>query len=187
MPDNSTPLKGQIQPAAAFQALPLSHMISEPLKAAIEAQHASAIALEKYINSFIGDDGKPVTVDFQSRIKDSDGADRSVSISAPMLSIVPVPHLTIDEITTHFRFEVSHVRKETSVKKGQLQGSASAQGIVSKFVDFSLSGSVSSDSTNENTANQSGVLDITVKASEAPMPAGLKKVLDIMAQSVLTD
>lgn len=179
--------KGLIQPAAAFQALPLSHMISEPLKAAIEAQHASAIALEKYLNSFIDSDGKPITVDFRSRIKDSDGTDRSVSITAPMLSIVPVPHLKIDELTTHFRFEVSHVRKEKSVKKGQLEGSASAQGIVSKFVDFSLSGSVSTTSDTVNTANQSGMLDITVKASEAPMPAGLKKVLDIMAQSVLTE
>ena len=184
MPEDS---KGLIQPAAAFQALPLSHMIAEPLKAVIEAQHAAAIALEKYLNSFIGEDGKPVTVDFQSRIKDSDGTDRSVSISAPMLSIVPVPHLSINEVTTHFRFEVSHIRKEQTVKKGQLQGSASAQGIVSKFVDFSLSGSVSTSSTNENTSNQSGVLDITVKASEAPMPAGLKKILDIMAQSVISE
>jgi len=187
MAEDSTSKKGTIQPAAAFQALPLSYMISEPLKATIEAQQASAIALEKYIKSFIDESGKPITVDFKSRIKDSDGADRSVSISAPMLSIVPVPHLTIKELSTNFRFEVSHVRKEVSNKQGQLAGSASAQGIVSKFVDFSLSGSVSTTSTSENTANQSGVLDITVKAVEAPMPAGLKKVLDIMAQSVLTD
>ena len=186
MADNET-TKGEIQPAAAFQALPLSHMISEPLKAAIQAQHASAIATEKCLHSFIDESGNPVTVDFKSRIRDSDGSDRTVSISAPMLSIVPVPHLNIDELTTNFRFEVSHVRKQKTKTEGGLQGSASAQGIVSKFVDFSLSGSVSTNSTNENTANQSGVLDITVKASEAPMPAGLKKVLDIMAQSVITE
>lgn len=178
---------GDIQPAAAFQALPLNHMISEPLKAAIEAQHASAVALEKYLNSFIDEHGNPVTINFNSRIKDSDGTDRTVSISAPMLSVVPVPHLKINELSTHFVFEVSHIRKETSEKDGNLKANASASPIVSKFVDFSLSGSVSTQTSVESTANQSGVLDITVKASEASMPAGLKKVLDIMAQSVITE
>jgi len=174
-----------LQPAAAFQALPLNHMIAEPLKAAIQAQQQAAIALQDYLQMFIDEEtNKPITVDFNASLKDESGEERSVGISAPMLSIVPVPHLTIKELTTNFVFEVSHIRKESNVKEGSLKGSASAQGIVSKFVDFSLSGSASSKSTVESTANQSGTLNITVRAEEAPMPAGLKKVLDIMTSAI---
>jgi len=178
---------GQIQPAAAFQALPLNHMIAEPLKAAVQAQQSSAIALENYIRSFIDENGKPITIDFKSRIKDTDGTDRTVSISAPLLSIVPIPHLSINEINTHFSFEVSHVRKEASRNDGKLEGNVASQGIVSKFVDLSLSGNVSTTSESQQTSNQSGKLDISVKASQAPVPAGLQKIMDIMAQSIVTE
>ena len=196
MPD-SNESNSSIAPAAAFSALPLQKMIADPLVATVQAQEQSAKASLTFIQGLMDNVGskeapklKPVTTEFSTAITATDDngniSKKEVEISAPLLSLVPVPNLEIKELTTKFRFEVSHVRREKTTTAGKLEGSASAQGIVSKFVDFSLSGSVATDKVNSEVANQSGVLDITVRAEQAAVPAGLQKVLDILSQSVTT-
>jgi len=173
--------------AAEFQALPLESIIAAPLKGAIEAQALAAATTKSFIDSMIDKDGKPINVHFSlaRNITDASGTSTvQAAIDAPLLSMVPIPHLRIDEITTHFKYEITLAEKQESEKSWGIEGSAGTTGLLAKFVSVSLKGSVSSKSREESTMNRSGMLEITVHASESPMPEGLAKILNLLSASI---
>ncbi|MBM3263477.1 MAG: DUF2589 domain-containing protein [candidate division Zixibacteria bacterium] len=172
----------QIHPGAEFQALPLEFIIAAPLLATVKAQMAAAQATLAYIQGLVTD-GKPLTTTFKIKV-DEGGTVSERTIEAPLLSMVPVPHLRIDSLTTHFKYEITQtVTDRKEMEKG---GGAdlSPGGFLSKWIGFSVKGSVSSKSSQESSMNRSGVLDITLTASEAPIPEGLSKILGLLANQV---
>jgi len=170
----------EFYPAAEFQALPLENIIAAPLLGAIKAQAAAASATCSYINSFLKD-GKPITVDLKLSVVQN-GNSKEVAIKAPLLSLVPVPHIRIDSFTTHFKYEISQVTKSTEV----FDYGVNLETDVTKnpFFNFSLKGNVSSKSSDESVMNRSGMLEITVHASEAPIPEGLSRLLSVIAKAL---
>ncbi|HEY9124870.1 MAG TPA: DUF2589 domain-containing protein [Bacteroidales bacterium] len=174
MPNN------EILPAAEFQALPLENIIAAPLLGVIKAQAAAAAATQTYINSLIKD-GKPLTVDLSLNVAQN-GVNKSVEIKAPLLSMVPVPHIRIDSFTTHFKYEISQVSKSTD----ELSYGANIDADVTKnpFFNLSIKGNVSSKSADESVMNRSGMLEITVHASEAPIPEGLARLLSVLSKAL---
>ena len=59
-------------------------------------------------------------------------------------------------------------------------------GILSKFVNASLSGSIDHSRSTENTANRGGSLDIKIHVSESAMPPGLLKVINALVDNINT-
>lgn len=178
----------QLVPAAEFQSLPLESILAAPLKAAIQGQIIAADTTQSFIKSLLNDDGKPYTIKFavSKNVQTGDKAtNTTVNIDAPLLAMVPIPHLQINSVTTHFKYEVSDVRKVDCSKDSSATGNVGTNGLLSKFVNISLNGSISTKSREESQINRSGVLDITVHASEAPMPEGLARIIDILAKSVV--
>jgi hypothetical protein len=177
----------QVMPAAEFQALPLESIIASPLKGAIEAQAIAAATTKAFIESMIGKDNKPVSIPFNIQYKVSNAGgttEANTVVNVPLLAIVPVPHLRIDSLTTHFKYEINAVTKSEHETSKALGGTVGTTGILSKFVNVSLNGSISSKSREESTTNRSGMLEITVHASEAPMPEGLAKILSLLASTI---
>lgn len=183
----------QLQPAAEFQALPLEFIVATPLVAAVKAQSAAAEATKGFILALMDSNKKPLTVEFDVEASETVvppgggtpvSTPRHVNIKAPLLSIVPVPHLRIDSLTTHFKYEITQTVKATQAKDFSVELSAQSGAALSAFVSATLKGSVSSKSSEESLMNRSGVLEITVHASEAPMPEGLAKILGLLANSV---
>ena len=173
--------------AAEFQALPLESIIAAPLKGAIQAQAMAAATTKAFIDSMIDPKGNPVNVHFNlSRNVVTDAGTTTVvsSIDAPLLSIIPVPHLCINSITTHFKYEISLAEKKEKEFDWGVDASLGTTGLLSKFVSVSLKGNVSSKSREESVMNRSGMLEITVQASESPMPEGLAKILNLLASSI---
>src|SRR3569833_3314751 len=84
---------------AEFQALPLDFIMAAPLTAAVKAQAAAAEAARGFIEAMLDDNGAPKPAQFQMAVKQNDGASKDVQIIAPLLSLVPVPHLRIDSLT----------------------------------------------------------------------------------------
>lgn len=181
-------------PAADFQALPLDFLIAAPLVAVVNAQKQAALSTKAYIESFL--DKVPSTtadapvrfkpqtanfnLDFQETNANGVSIQKSVHLDVPLLSIVPVPHLRIDSLTTHFKYEVSQVvgTKRDSSKQGELNAGVKYL----PFFEASLKGSLSSTASEQSTTNRSGMLEITVHASEAPMPEGLARLLSLLAK-----
>ncbi len=181
----------QLIPAAEFQALPLGYIVAEPLKAAIMAQAIAAKTTQDFINNLLTGDANgpktPITVDFEAMQSVGTGDTttiKKVSVSAPLLAMVPIPHLRIDSLTTHFRYEISSVAKSSEDTSKGVNMNVETGSALSLWAKGSITGSVSSKSSSESVMNRSGVLEITVNASEAPMPEGLAKILGILANSI---
>ena len=171
---------------AEFQALPLDYLISTPLVAAVKAQSVAAETTKGFIEGMIGDDGTPKTVDFSVEQLANDGSSNSIAVKAPLLAMVPVPHLRIEEMTINFTFEISQTYRDTSTTNKSVDMSVSSGRALSPWVKASVKGSASSKATKESETNRSGQLDITVKASEAPIPEGLARVLSLMTSAIQT-
>lgn len=181
----------QLIPAAEFQALPLGYIVAEPLKAAIMAQAIAAKTTQDFINNLLTGDANgpktPITVDFEAMQSVGTGDTttiKKVSVSAPLLAMVPIPHLRIDSFTTHFKYEISSVAKSSEDTSKGVNMNVETGSALSLWAKGSITGSVSSKSSSESVMNRSGVLEITVNASEAPMPEGLAKILGILANSI---
>jgi hypothetical protein len=177
--NNNTP-----QVATEFQALPLEYMITAPLVGAVKAQYVSALATQSFIQGMIdAKTGEPIAVEFTFK-RSIGGSTDEIDVSAPLLAIVPVPHLRIDNITTHFHFEVTQsLHDATELTKG-VQFEVATGKALSPWVSASLKGSVSSKATTESTTNRSGQLDITVQASQGAIPEGLARILSLMTSAI---
>jgi hypothetical protein len=202
----------QIVPAAEFQALPLDFIISAPLTAAVKAQAVAAAATRDFISAFLtgggaepgasgaatpstgaatapsagaggAQPGVPETVEF-SLSYTTEGKSQTTRVSAPLLSMIPVPHLRVDSLTVHFTYEITQTVRDTSQTDRAVSLEAGTSGLLSHWVKASLKGNVSSRSATESTMNRSGHMEITLHASEAPMPEGLSRLLSLLSSSV---
>src|SRR5690242_17042823 len=101
-------MANEIIPGAEFQALALEYVVATPLIATLKAQAVAADAVRMYIERLIDPaTRKPVTVDFTLESRDASGAGTSTNVRAPMLSIVPVPHMRIDSLNVQFKYEIT--------------------------------------------------------------------------------
>lgn len=167
---------------AEFQALPLDFLVSAPLIAAVKAQALAAAATKDFLLGMTeGDTHKPITLPFSIEQTLEGKKTNSLEINAPLLSLVPVPHLRIDSITTKFNFEISQTLTDQSESEKGVSLSVSGG---SPWVKASLKGSASSKSSHESTTNRSGQLEVTVQASESPIPEGLARVLSLLASAI---
>src|SRR5436190_11198248 len=113
-------MAAQIEPASEFQKLPLEMVIGTPLVAVAKAQAIAAQATIDFVLKLcdpVGADGsrKPKTVDLSIEKQNNAGgaaAQQSAVIKAPLLTIVPIPHLLIDSVTINFKYEVSQTFRD---------------------------------------------------------------------------
>jgi len=169
-------------PAAEFQALPLEFIIEAPLSGAVKAQAVVATAIKEFLEKF----GKD-TVTFQAAATLSGAAAPStVKVYVPVLATVPVPNLRIDSLTVDFKYEISQIVVEKSATDKGIEGDFGTTGVLSKFFSATIKGHASSQASSESTVNRSGSLNITLHASEAPMPEGLARILSLLANVVPT-
>lgn len=169
---------------AEFQALPLEFIMAAPLIATVKAQSAVAEAARGFIESMLDDQGAPKSVQFQTTVKQSDGGDKSVTIAAPLLALVPVPQLRIDELTVHFKYEITQILRSSRATDAEVGIQMGVGKTLTPWVEATLKGAVTSKSAQESTVNRSGQLEITLHASEAPMPEGLARLLNLLAKSI---
>ncbi|MCH5255305.1 MAG: DUF2589 domain-containing protein, partial [Lachnospiraceae bacterium] len=129
--------------------------------------------------------GKARTVAFayQKRSMNDDGTSNldEMKVDVPMLAIVPIPNLQIDEVNILFDMEV----KQSEKSESSTDLSASLTGSVNLgIVKVSVSGSVSSHSSNTRSSDNSAKYHVDVRATNHGMPEGLARVLDMMAANV---
>src|SRR3569623_1506741 len=169
---------------AKLLALPLDFFGAAPLTAAVKAQAAAAEATRGYIESMMDDKGVPRNVQLQVAVKQSDGSCKDVQISAPLISLVPVPHLRIDSLTVQFKYEVTQTLRSSRAVDSELGMDLGTGIALTPWVNATLMGSVSSKSSDESATNRSGQLEITLHASEATMPEGMARLLRLLAKSM---
>jgi len=169
-----------------FSGLDMKSLIGAPLTAAADASVQLAQSTADFINQVGFDgDGKIRNVDFgyQKRTGNDDGTVdvQELKIQMPILAITPIPNLQVDEVNITFDMEV----KESEQSESATDASASISGSGSIFgFKVSVSGSVSSHSSNTRSTDNSAKYHVDVSATNHGTPEGLARVLDIMAANV---
>lgn len=171
--------------AGELQALPFGSLIGGPLDAAIEAQARAAMSSVNFIRSIGFDDkGAVQNITFTAKKGDTES-----EITVPLLTIVPIPFIRIDEMTIDFKANISSSTESEdktvqSVNK-QAKVSASARYL---FFKANLEASISSKKDSESTRNSKysveTTIDVHVHAVQDELPAGLAKMLNILADTI---
>jgi hypothetical protein len=113
----------------------------------------------------------------------------------PLLTIVPIPYIAIDDVQINFKANISAASSSTSentsstkMAAGIKGGAALNYGIFNIHADFNANYSSKKDSkaTEESKYSVEYTMDVSVHAGQSDMPAGLASVLNIL-QSSITD
>lgn len=172
--------------AEQFAGLRMDQLIGGPLSAAADASTLLANSTASFINR-VGFDNKGnvrnVAFGYQRRTPNEDGTSSidEMKVSVPLLAIVPIPNLQIDEVNILFDMEVKQSeRSESSLDMGATLDASAKIGCFK----VNVSGSVSSHQSNTRSTDNSAKYHVDVRATNHGTPEGLARVLDMMAANV---
>lgn len=189
MPIDTTP---STVATSALQGIPFSSLMGGPLNAAIDAQVNAAKSTVDFIQN-VGLTGpaenrRPIQVEFIYYV---DG--RETKLMVPLLTIVPIPYLAVDEVDIKFKASISAAastyQEDSTSSDLKAGGSLDAEvgwGPFSAKAHFEASYSSKKDSkaTQDSKYSVEYTMDVHIHAKQDSMPAGLAKVLNILEQSI---
>jgi hypothetical protein len=169
-------------------------MIGGPLQAAVDAQVASSLATVDFINKvgfqpLLDAQGQPVAgkrelvmVEFSHTRKDVDADGKAVVkenfVKVPLLAMLPIPSLRIEHVTIDFNVKLNSV--ESSSTSDQLGVSAEVSAGWGP-VKLKVSASYQRKTATNVEVKKEYSLNVNVKAVQDEMPAGLEKILNMLA------
>jgi hypothetical protein len=180
-------------------SIPYGTLIGAPMTAAVEAQALAAQTSVDFIRT-IGFDSdtddeqfgavRQVAFTYSHRDVES-GTDRTVTLNVPLLTIVPIPYLRIDDMTIDFTSKITEEMLRTKKRDTTTDASASLSVNYKSFlspvkVGFKASVSVkhSSSSATSNRYKTEHTININVRAVQDDIPAGMSRVLDILEGAI---
>lgn len=201
-------MTGLVSMAQQFSGLPIKSLIGAPLKAAADANGMMArtqtqFMLSTCFNGDATDQTKPLTpimISFnitRSVIKE-DGTPASpstaeVTFSLPLLTLIPLNSLAVDDVKVHFEMEVksstSQDKETSSSQETSAEGSFTAKynaGLFSCEVHGSVSSkseSSSSEKQHYESSNQAKY-EIDVHAGQLPLPKGVITIIDAFTKNI---
>jgi hypothetical protein len=198
--------------------LPFGNIIGAPMRAAIEAQALAARSTIEFIQAVgfqrqntddslfpaaptpdaggnpalpDGDFGPVRSVTFSYQKQDVNGALQTSTLTVPLLTIVPIPFLRIEEMTIDFTAKMTEEFKHSNTTNSQTNVATSASVGYKAFwtpvtanFNVSVSSKHSSSSQNDSRFSSEATMSVHVKAVQDSMPAGLAKVLSILEASI---
>jgi hypothetical protein len=201
-------------------ALPFGAVIGGPLKAAIEAQALAAKTTIDFIKAVgfepprASNEPDPFSIEpspspqepqlgpvrnvtFTYQVERSDGTKQLATLSVPILTIVPIPYIRIDEMTIDFTAKImeQQVQKQSSTDESTSASSSGGSGSLNigfwwwgASSSFNYNASYSSKhSQSASTASKyqtEYTVNVHVRAVQDDLPAGLSRVLSILADGI---
>jgi hypothetical protein len=189
-----------------LRQIPFEHLIGAPLKAAVEAQALAAQSTIEFIHKVgfkqqLGsggdllfadptaeaDAGELRNVTFTYTKKDENDEVSDFQLTVPLLSIVPIPHIRIDEMTIDFKAKLTDAIRRTTNTSFELNSSVS--GKYSAFwspikLNFRVSSTYKTNSSTQASRKREYTMDIHVRATNDEIPQGLSKILDILEDAI---
>jgi hypothetical protein len=163
----------------------MENLIGGPLTAAANASITLARSTADFINTVgFNADKSARTMLFRFQKSDTDPLGNptrnEMSVEVPLLAIVPIPNLQIDEVNILFDMEVRESEKsESSLDAGGTFSASVGWGPIK----VSISGSVSVHQSNTRSSDNSAKYHVDVRAANHGTPEGLARVMDIIAAS----
>jgi len=175
-------------------SLDFEAMIGGPLNSVVRAQTQSAITSVDFIKSVgFDEDNVPTMVDFEYKKPIEKTDDKGVvtvkeekfKLSVPILTMLPIPFIRIEETTIDFNPKINSVQESTTSSSHDLNTSLSAKGgwgpVSAKLkVSYSYQKKSSSGSKTERTYS----MKIHVRAVQDELPAGTERLLGILESAI---
>jgi hypothetical protein len=192
----ATRMAGTARPAMApsvaltteLNNIDFKKMIGGPLQAAVDAQVASSLATIDFINKVgfteAANGGKRelVMVDFTHTRKDvnADGIEvsKDIAVRVPLLAMLPIPSLRIEHVIIDFNVKLNSV--ESASTSDALGVNAEVSGGWGP-VNFKVSASYQRKTATNVEVKKEYSLNVNVKAVQDEIPAGLEKILGLLA------
>jgi hypothetical protein len=192
-----------------LQQIPFSQLIGAPLKAAVEAQALAAQSTIEFIHKVgfkqpngLGaadtdlvfsdvtadaDAGELRSVTFSYSKKDENDEQKEFSLTVPFLAITPIPYIRIEEMTIDFNAKLTDSIERKTDSSFNL--STSVTGSYSAFwspvkIDARVSATYNQKSGTTERQQREYSMQIHVRASQAEMPAGLSRMLDMLEEAI---
>jgi Protein of unknown function (DUF2589) len=190
--------------------IPFSHLIGAPLKAAVESQALAAQSTIEFIqkvgfkqssqapadllfNNPNGEAnaGEIRNVTFKYTKRDQNQQDNSFSLTVPLLTIVPIPYIRIDEVNITFSCKLTDQVERNTSQNSSFQLNSSVTGGYSAWwspikVEVRVNATYNTASSTSERLNSTREynMQVTVRAVQDDLPAGLAKVLSILEDSI---
>ena len=187
--DSKPTLKDDI--AQQFAGLPMGLLICQPI---LEAAKGQMALCQVYIETLMtlayldpSDPSKgcrtlPFTFDRLIIDKVTGKEDvKTMTVNAPLISLVPLPAFTMDEVTVDFSMQVSEATVDTSSQSSSVTTTESMN-----FWGFnsSITGTVSSDRSHTRNTDNSAKYQIHARAVQQPPSEGMAKLTSLFAESM---
>lgn len=197
-------MSGLLSMAQQFSGLPIKSLIAAPLDAATNANAMMARTQTQFMLSTCFDEDSttgdlaPIMIKFTATrsVINADGTPAgtaSTSFELPLLTIIPLNSLAVDDVKVHFEMEVkssqSKDNETSSEQETAAKGSFKAKYNAGLF-SVSVSGSVSSTSKNTSTskehyeASNQAKYEIDVHAGQLPLPKGVTTIIDAFTKNI---
>jgi hypothetical protein len=169
----------------ALNSIPFSSLIGGPLTAAVQAQGQAAMTCIEFIER-VGfttpDQNNPNNkvvkeVTFKYQKLNEEGQTASFTLTVPILAIVPIPYLRIDEVLIDFSAKLSD--SITTEQTSAFTGNFSFSGGWGP-VKFRGGVSYKNDKSSKSSSTQDYNMSVKVRAVQAEVPGGMQKVLDML-------
>jgi hypothetical protein len=118
---------------------------------------------------------------------------QSMTISVPLLTLIPMNSLAIDELNIAFEMEVKssteYNHEDSSVKKNELNGDVTNPYHSDRF-SCEMHGTLTNSRTDKSTGNASkqtkshASYDISLHAGQLPLPNGLTTMIDMLTKGI---
>jgi Protein of unknown function (DUF2589) len=199
----------------ALTQLPFGNIIGGPMKAAIEAQALAARSTIEFIQT-VGfeqqnDDalfpsidaasgkvsdtnssfGKVRTVTFEYQQQNVNGTETKATLTVPLLTIVPIPFLRIDEMTIDFMAKMTEEYKHKNSTNTNLDIAVNSNfqykafwSPVSANFNVAVSSKHSASSENSSRFSTEATMSVHVRAVQDSMPGGMAKILQILENAI---
>ena len=192
--------------AKQFSGLPMKELIGAPLVAASEANNMMALSQTKFLLGTCfelkkeGDNEvhKPVMINMTvtRAVLNPDGSEAEPiqsDLSLPLLTIIPINSLAVDEMNFSFEMEVkssfeSNTEAVNSNEQKQQEGISKtlSQGSVSAELSGTVATSEKSDINEQSNYKKSNAAkyEINAHAGQLPLPVGITTIIDTYANAV---
>ena len=178
-----------------FTGLPLEELVCNPIIAAAEGQSELCSVYLDYLFKLAAKTmpdsereaavkSRVVNFKFSKAVVDDETGETKttpVEVTAPLLSLVPVPAFTMDEVTVNFDMEV----KESSVQETSVDTESSVLSNHSAWgFSSNIAGKVAPKKENMRSTDTSAKYEIHAKATQQPSKEGMSKLAELFASSV---
>lgn len=190
---------------STLQGLPFDSLIGAPLNACVKAQANAAkttikfiedVGLQSEVETLTAEDGtvtERVRKDAVYVYFNFIQGGRRVTISVPLLTMVPIPYIAINTIDINFKATVTGIQSEGSTDETEFSKEKEDKkkkaglgwfSVSSSSLNTTVSTKKDSASTKNSDYSVEATIDVSIHASQDSMPAGMAKVLEMLGSAM---